>query len=107
MRCPGRRDDTGPRLFGSRRAAGAPARRRGEEEYGLLSVVDAAPPGSGEVGLALGASQRAQARTAADALGAYAKKLERAEARRVAAAKRWGCAAFRCALPRLPGRSRS
>ncbi|MGK5529177.1 polysaccharide deacetylase family protein [Streptomyces sp. URMC 129] len=55
---------------------------------GLLSVVDAAPPG--EAVLGLGASQRAQARSVADALGTYAKKLERAEARRVATAKRWG-----------------
>ncbi|WSA45824.1 polysaccharide deacetylase family protein [Streptomyces sp. NBC_01803] len=76
----------------------------GEEEYGLLSVVDAAPPGSGEVGLALGASQRAQARTAADALGAYAKKLERAEARRVAAAKRWGLRRVPLRAPAPPGK---
>ncbi|WP_234348066.1 polysaccharide deacetylase family protein [Streptomyces specialis] len=51
-------------------------------------MVDAAPPGV--AGLPRGASQHVQARAVADALGTYAKKLERAEARRVAAAKRWG-----------------
>ncbi|WP_243740761.1 polysaccharide deacetylase family protein [Streptomyces sp. 8K308] len=64
----------------------------------LLTTVAGAPappphgPGSGgDPALALGAPQRAaQARTVADALAAYAKHLERAETRRIAAAKSWG-----------------
>jgi peptidoglycan/xylan/chitin deacetylase (PgdA/CDA1 family) len=46
-------------------------------------------PGAG-TGLALGAPQRLQARTASQALTDYAKRLKRAETRRVAAAKSWG-----------------
>ncbi|CAL9439487.1 hypothetical protein SUDANB171_02205 [Streptomyces sp. enrichment culture] len=49
------------------------------------SATDAAAPVA-----ALGTPQRAQARTAADALAAYAEGLLKAEAKRLAAAKSWG-----------------
>ncbi|MFI7277756.1 polysaccharide deacetylase family protein [Streptomyces sp. NPDC049879] len=64
-----------------------------DQAYGMDATTDSAPgPGAAErvTALALGAPQRDQARTAAHALEAYAEKLERAETRRVAAAKTWG-----------------
>ncbi|WP_425086188.1 polysaccharide deacetylase family protein [Streptomyces hainanensis] len=66
------------------------------DRWRFLGAVTGAPapppngPGAGEAGLVLGAPQRAQARTVADALAAYAKRLKGAEKRRIAAVKTWG-----------------
>nr|WP_234320112.1 polysaccharide deacetylase family protein [Streptomyces sp. SBT349] len=59
--------------------------RDGDAE--LPSTVDANPPGKG--GQAVAPALR-QAARAAEAVASYADRLERAEARRVAAAKSWG-----------------
>ncbi|MDT0443618.1 polysaccharide deacetylase family protein [Streptomyces johnsoniae] len=56
----------------------------------LASTVDANPPGALGARTVLGLPRHRQAQAVADATAAYAKRLERAEARRVVAAKRWG-----------------
>nr|WP_052848652.1 polysaccharide deacetylase family protein [Streptomyces avicenniae] len=68
-------------------------RHEQEQQHALGATTDSAP-GPGAAGpaatLSFGAPQREQVRTAAHALESYAGKLERAEARRTAAAKTWG-----------------
>ncbi|MDT0346137.1 polysaccharide deacetylase family protein [Streptomyces litchfieldiae] len=67
----------------------------GARSPGTPVTADANPPGTGDSALLasvgfLGAPRHGQARAVAEARAAYAERLEKAEARRVAAAKRWG-----------------